>query len=114
MTLDRRCRFETERMSIGSWKSLFTNPASLNSLADTLMEMLIGNVVKNLPEDWNMENSIEKTRNWILERDDESYVFLVELIDTKSIVGLLILSEKCRIETLLTQPSIRPLITIPR
>ncbi len=88
MTLSKRCRFKTKRLKIAYWKDIYTSPASL---AQVVLTVLTEEVVSLLPGDLHHVDPLDKAKKWILERDNESDVFII-LFDEETI-GFLILNE---------------------
>ena len=91
-TLDKRCHFHTERLTVHSWKNAISNPKNLDLLSEQVTKILSKKVTESLPPSWQTIDSIEKAKHWILARDDESFVFLINLHQTNTTVGLLIIS----------------------
>ncbi|MGV7222000.1 MAG: GNAT family N-acetyltransferase [Nitrospinales bacterium] len=53
--------------------------------------MLSDEVTKFLPQEWSKINSAERSKKWILDREAESSVNTVSIIETQKLAGLIIL-----------------------
>lgn len=86
-------QFSTSRLSIESWKDYLSDTKQMEILAERVVMMLSEKVTKNLPQEWAQIKSITNAKNWIQERDNESYVYIVKNLETHQIMGLLFLNE---------------------
>ena len=92
-TLGNRCRFKTKRLLITSWQLYINSPNKRVALANKVINLLSPQVTEALPKGWQAIDIQEKALNWIKERDDESSVFLIELLSSEEIIGFLFLNE---------------------
>jgi len=83
------CRFETERLQITPWHE----HGGADDLAMTVTSLLTEAATRALPDDWRGAYSIDRTRQWIAERDADSTTLLASERDTDQPVGLVMLFE---------------------
>lgn len=92
-SFELKCRFETERLTIESWKSRVTDPLNIKDFAGDIIGILTEPVTKYLPEGWQGINEIKKANDWIKRRAEESVFLTVQLLSTLDVVGFLFLYE---------------------
>lgn len=83
--------FSTERLSAKHWSSILRNDDKRRQLAETLTEILNPTVLEHLPPSLQVEQKTEAVFTWIKKRSDESDVYLVNMKESKTLIGLLIL-----------------------
>jgi hypothetical protein len=67
----KTCRFVTERLLVGEWHSLSADDWAHQELADVVSAILTTRVTKSLPEGWQGAYTIERSSEWIQERDQD-------------------------------------------
>lgn len=92
-SLENRCRFDTERLSVQGWHQFQTESAEENTFAEIALEVLSDEATKFLPDGWQYIDTIEKAKDWFEDRLSESSCFLVEEKTRKKIIGFVFLYE---------------------
>ncbi len=87
------CKFETQRLSVGEWRSLSGDEGRDQELAQIVCSLLTPSVTQSLPERWQGEYTIERASDWIRNREREGATLLVLERSSRSPVGLVILFE---------------------
>ena len=77
-TIQERCNFSTQRLSISSWTNQYKELNSDKNFAEKVIEILTPNVTKALPSGWQNVSTMEAALQWIKDRDKESH-FLTNL-----------------------------------
>ncbi len=89
-----RCAFDTERLAAGPWHEIAIEDPGKNGLADVVASMLTPAVTRQLPEPWAGEDTADRARAWIAERDDEGATLLVLERASGRPIGLVLLFEE--------------------
>jgi [ribosomal protein S5]-alanine N-acetyltransferase len=92
-SLEQKCRFETERLSIKSWKSCVTELSNEKDFAEDVINILTEPVTKSLPDGWQRINDTKKADDWIKRRAEESAFLAIQLLPSLDVVGFLFLYE---------------------
>lgn len=92
-TIEQKCNFNTQRLSIGSWTKQVMERESENIFANKVVEILTPNVTKSLPFGWQNIKTITDARQWIKERDEEGHFVTTQLQSTNEIIGFIFLYE---------------------
>ena len=92
-TIEERCSFNTQRLSVSSWTNQLKEPDSEKNLAEKVIEILTPNVTKALPDGWQNISTIVGAQEWINERDEESHFLTVQLLKTNETIGFIFLYE---------------------
>ena len=83
--------FETTRLRVKEWHAFIKDSFPFQSLAHIVKDILTPNVTESLPPHWQGSYTIDRARNWIIERDLEGVTLLI--VEKKIItpLGLVIL-----------------------
>jgi len=92
-TIEKRCRFTTQRLSVSSWTNQVKEVDSKKIFAEKVISILTPNVTKALPDGWQNISTIDGAQEWIKERNMESHFVTIQLLSTKEIVGFIFLYE---------------------
>ncbi|MGZ2368395.1 GNAT family N-acetyltransferase [Ancylomarina sp. YFZ004] len=92
-SIEKRCHFTTQRLSVIPWTNQITNLESENTFAKKVIEILTPNVTKALPDGWQNLKSINDAKVWINDRDQESHFVTVQLKATNETIGFIFLYE---------------------
>lgn len=90
-SVTRRCEFVTERLVVGEWHLLAERTRA--DLAVAVTSILTEAATRPLPAAWRGPFTLDRSRDWIRERDDESVTLLVMDRASRDPVGLVILFE---------------------
>ena len=93
MNKTQACKFTTSRLVINEWHSLEASECNSLDLSSVVANMLTEPVTQSLPPGWQGAYDIERAKQWINERDQESTTLLVVEQDSKEAIGLMILFE---------------------
>jgi len=85
------CDFETARLRVGDWHSVSFGPR--RDLAVVVAEMLTPAATRSLPPVWHGDYSLDRAREWIAERDEESVTLLATDRESGEALGLVIVFE---------------------
>eukprot|EP00038_Savillea_parva_P015746 m.221581 g.221581 ORF g.221581 m.221581 type:complete len:179 (+) comp32012_c0_seq1:215-751(+) len=90
-TMSKQCRFQTERMQVGEWRSL---PVSETDMALAVARILTAPVTRSLPPDWQGDYDQRRARQWLEDRQkEEAMVLLASDCATQDALGLMILHD---------------------
>lgn len=89
--LGDRCRFQTARLSVGTWRPLLASDESRRAFARRLVSILSPDVASTLPPGWQDVNTIPRALAWIDARGAEGDPFAVTLRGSGDIAGCLFL-----------------------
>lgn len=92
-TIEERCHFKTQRLSVSRWTNQSKDLGSENKFAKKVIEILTPNVTKALPDGWQNLKSINDAKAWINARDLESHFLSIQLNSTNETVGFIFLYE---------------------
>lgn len=92
-SVEHRCAFETERLSVKSWTLQVNEPSNEQAFAKTVIGILTPEVTKSLPDGWQQIKELDKAINWIKGRAEESAFLTIQHLDSLAVVGFLFLYE---------------------
>ncbi|PWD99627.1 GNAT family N-acetyltransferase [Marinilabilia rubra] len=92
-TIEERCNFETQRLTVGSWTAQILEGNSELNFAEKVIEILSPNVTKALPDGWQDITTINHAQEWISEREKESHFVTIQLSSINEIIGFVFLYE---------------------
>lgn len=93
MSLQEKCNYLTQRLSIDNWKNCIQDHQSSTLLETQIISILSPNVTKALPDGWQNISTVTAAQTWIEERDQESHCLAVQLLNTHEIIGFIFLYE---------------------
>lgn len=88
-----RCSFRTDRLLVQPWHDPPADEWPALDLATTIAALMTEAVTRLLPADWQGPYSVDRARQWIAERDEESPTLLAVDRSTGGPIGLVILFE---------------------
>ena len=86
------CAFETGRLRVAEWHSLWPGDCRSSGLARFVQELLTESTTASLPPEWRGPYTLDRACAWIADRDSESFVLLAVARDTTAATGIVILS----------------------
>lgn len=93
VSIEERCHFKTQRLSVSPWTNQIKNLESENKFAEKVIEILTPNVTKALPDGWQNLKSVSDAKAWINDRDKESHFVTIQLLSTNETIGFIFLYE---------------------
>lgn len=92
--------FETTRLLVKEWHSFSGESFQSQNLAGIVKDILTPNVTQSLPPAWQGDYTIDRARDWIMERDAEGVTLLIVEKAFMKPLGLVILYDMAAEETL--------------
>lgn len=92
-TIEERCSFSTQRLSVSSWTNQVKELYSKKTFAKKVIKILTPNVTKALPDGWQNISTIDGAQKWIKDRDNESHFVAIQLLSTNETIGFIFLYE---------------------
>ena len=92
-TIEKRCNFKTDRLSVCGWASLYADKESKNNFDKKVISILTPKVTKSLPDGWQNIKTVTDAQSWIRDRAEESHFVTVQLKPTNEIVGFIFFYE---------------------
>jgi len=89
--LNQNCLFSTNRVSIHNWKYIESQTELKNYRTESVLKIMTPSVTKALPDSWQNLDTIDKAKNWIVERKGDSHFYAITLTETSEIIGFLFL-----------------------
>jgi len=96
--LNHNCLFETNRVSILNWTFIESQTELKNSTTKSVLKIMTPNVTRALPDGWQNLDTINKVKNWIIERKKDSNFYSITLNETNEIIGFMFLYENNEIK----------------
>lgn len=91
--LEKEFSFQTERLRVFSYFDYSKDQENERGLASRVVNIMRPKVTESLPAEWQNINTDIDAYNWIREVSKESSFLLVQLKETKEIVGFIFLYE---------------------
>jgi len=88
-TIEERCNFNTPRLAVSSWRNQTKEQDSEKKFTQKVIEVLSPNVTKALPDGWQNISTIDKAKEWIKDRDEESHFVSVQLLSSNETIGFI-------------------------
>ena len=88
-SIEQRCNFQTERLSVCGWTNLYADKESKDIFEKKVISILTPQVTKSLPDGWQNIKTITDVQSWIRHRTEESHFITVQLIPSNELVGFI-------------------------
>jgi RimJ/RimL family protein N-acetyltransferase len=89
----QKCHYSTERLLVREWHTIKSCEWKSLDLEDVVTRILTPQVTHSLPPAWQGTYTLDRAREWIMERDSEGQTLLVIEKASKDAIGLVILFE---------------------
>lgn len=91
MFSSRDLAFDTERLLVREWNSIFSSDWHENSLPEAVVRVMTAKVTASLPDEWQGDFTFERAVEWIKERNQEGSTLMIVARDSKIALGFIIL-----------------------
>ena len=89
----KKCIYETSQLVVKEQFANTFDTLDQNILIESILKVLTPKSTKFLPEGWQNIKTFDDANLWLTQRCEESSFFIVELQNTKEIIGFLFLYE---------------------